>query len=266
MDVSNVKMIVTDLDRTLLLPGSFISDYTAKVLKACQQKGIMVVFATARSEERCQRFIEQVKPDAVITNGGAHVRIGDKIIYRAVMSSDVTDGVILNCLKQKNIGYISVYTDEGHFVNKSVSDNEAREKRPFAHAKEFSNGVGLESYKITVEIFDDAIIDVIAEPFSNVEVTRFTGEAWVRFANKAATKWEGVKALASHMGIDLKDVAAFGDDYNDVEMLCGCGVGVAVDNAIDEVKAVADFVCGGHGDDGVARWVEENVLSPSRWA
>ncbi|BBB89727.1 MAG TPA: HAD hydrolase family protein [Methylomusa anaerophila] len=55
-------------------------------------------------------------------------------------------------------------------------------------------------------------------------------------------------------------VAAFGEDYNDVEMLRECGISVAVSTAIDEVKAVADDICGDCDEDGVARWLEENVL------
>jgi len=53
---------------------------------------------------------------------------------------------------------------------------------------------------------------------------------------------------------------AFGDDYNDIEMLRECGIGVAVDNAIYEAKVAADYACGGCDEDGVAKWLEVNVL------
>jgi hydroxymethylpyrimidine pyrophosphatase-like HAD family hydrolase len=55
-------------------------------------------------------------------------------------------------------------------------------------------------------------------------------------------------------------VVAFGDDYNDVEMLSECGIGVAMGNAIDECKAVADHICGDCDDDGMAKWLEKNLL------
>jgi hydroxymethylpyrimidine pyrophosphatase-like HAD family hydrolase len=53
----------------------------------------------------------------------------------------------------------------------------------------------------------------------------------------------------------------FGDDWNDIELLRECGVGGAVANAIDVCKAAADRICGDCDDDGVARWIEENILS-----
>ena len=75
-----------------------------------------------------------------------------------------------------------------------------------------------------------------------------------------ATKANAAKYLSDYFSVPLVNVAAFGDDYNDVEMLRECGVGVAVANSIDEVKAIADYVCGDCDEDGVARWLEENVL------
>ena len=60
--------------------------------------------------------------------------------------------------------------------------------------------------------------------------------------------------------MSFSNIAAFGDDYNDVEMLRECGIGVAVANAIDEAKAAADYICGDCDDDGTARWLEEHVL------
>jgi hydroxymethylpyrimidine pyrophosphatase-like HAD family hydrolase len=53
---------------------------------------------------------------------------------------------------------------------------------------------------------------------------------------------------------------SFGDDKNDLEMIKRCGIGVAVENALDEVKNVAKYVCKSNNDDGVARWLEEYIL------
>ena len=78
--------------------------------------------------------------------------------------------------------------------------------------------------------------------------------------DKDAQKAKAVKEVAEHFGISLSEVAAFGDDYNDVEMLRDCGTGVAVANAIEEAKTAAGIICGFNDEDGPARWLEENVL------
>ena len=78
--------------------------------------------------------------------------------------------------------------------------------------------------------------------------------------NKNARKRNPIRDIAYYFGLSLDEVAAFGDDYNDIEMLRDCGIGIAVANAIDEVKAAADYVCDSNDNDGVAKWLEENVL------
>ena len=77
---------------------------------------------------------------------------------------------------------------------------------------------------------------------------------------RSATKLNGIRQVAAAHGIPLEHVAAFGDDVNDVEMLRACGVGVAVANALSEVRTAADCVCGANDEDGMARWLEENAL------
>ena len=257
----NIKMIVTDLDRTLLRSDKTISEYTKNILFDCKQKGVMVVFATARSENSCKRFTDMISPDAIISNGGALVRIGEKTVYRSAMSAEITHRLLLSCSKQPNVGYITVDTDRGYFVNKPVDTDDPGwiEYLPAYHV-DLSRNLECDSYKITVEISDNVIAYEIATNFPTIDVIPFSGEGWFRFADKAADKCHGVKALAGHAGIDLSHIVAFGDDYNDIEMLRRCGYGVSVANAIDEAKTAAVYICETNDNDGVAKWLEENVL------
>ena len=85
-------------------------------------------------------------------------------------------------------------------------------------------------------------------------------EALALIMARGATKLNGIRQVAAARGIPLERVAAFGDDVNDVEMLRACGVGVAVANALSDVKSAANCICGANDDDGMARWLEENAL------
>ena len=66
--------------------------------------------------------------------------------------------------------------------------------------------------------------------------------------------------LAEKLGISLQDIVSFGDDLNDREMLQISGMGVAVSNAVKEVKEIADDVTLSNDEDGVADWIEKNIL------
>ena len=81
---------------------------------------------------------------------------------------------------------------------------------------------------------------------------------------KNATKFNGVRILAEHYDIPLSDIVSFGDDFNDVEMLRECGIGVAMSNAISECKTVADYICDDCDNDGVAKWLEDRIVLRAR--
>ena len=99
----------------------------------------------------------------------------------------------------------------------------------------------------------------LAEKFPECVLTPFAGEDWYRFAHKNANKLCAVTATAEALAIPMEQVAAFGDDYIDLEMLRGCGFGVAMGNAIPEVRAAAKFVCDTNDNDGVAKWLQDNA-------
>ncbi|NLE26957.1 MAG: HAD hydrolase family protein [Clostridiaceae bacterium] len=107
---------------------------------------------------------------------------------------------------------------------------------------------------------DTAALDKIAGDFPTLRIQGYTDSALVTFQHINARKETALTAVMEQLNVSPNEVAAFGDDRNDIEMLCICGVKVAVANALDEVKAVADYVCGDCDEDGVARWLEVNVL------
>ena len=74
--------------------------------------------------------------------------------------------------------------------------------------------------------------------------------------HKDATKAKAIEELARIWGISQSEIVAFGDDLNDIDMLSYAGISVAMGNALDEVKAVADFICETCDNDGVAKWIE----------
>jgi len=256
-------MIVSDLDGTLLRKDKTISDYSIKVLRECQERGIVVAFATARSADASMKLVEKVKPNAVVLNGGALAYADDDIVYNKPMDVEITDELLrLLCTEGESVGCICTETDKGFYINIVIEENDPgwAGYKPIYHP-DFKTSVNAKAYKAVAEIFDDKVIGNITSALPGIGVVRFTGEDWVCFADKSVNKLEGIKALADHYGIAIGEVAVFGDDYNDIEMLRSCGIGVAVGNAIDEAKTAADYVCDANESDGPAKWLAENLLS-----
>ncbi|MCL2254091.1 MAG: HAD family hydrolase [Lachnospiraceae bacterium] len=252
-----IKMIITDLDNTLLRSGTYISDYTISVLKECQQKGIKVAFATARSTQASKDFLAQFKPDIFIGYGGGLAFCGDNIIYRSEISADVSYNLINDCLKEPLIPMVLA-------VNESIAHTNIKEYcEEFDHYQydDFTVNRNISYLKISVVAANPDIVDNIAVRYPMCDLLRYTGEDLYRFANQDAVKWKAVKAVIDYFNILSEELVAFGDDRNDLEMIKNCPNGIAVGNAIDEVKAVAKNICETNDNDGVAKWISEKILA-----
>ena len=256
-----IKLIVTDLDDTLLRRDKTISDYTAEVFKQCRAQGILIAFATARGGRSIKRWVEQIQPDALITSGGARARRGEQEIYNCNLPKELANELLQLCMAEPSVGYITVDTTHNLLVNKAFDVGDPL-WRDFAHAlmMEFAGGIDCNAQKIAVEFDDPYAAARIAAKFDEVATLHWTGEKWHQLSHKNATKKHAVEAVAKHFGVAIEDVVAFGDDHNDVGMLELAGIGVAMQNAIDKVKAAADDICGSCDEDGVAQWLEQNVL------
>lgn len=251
------RMIITDLDKTLLRSDNYISDYTISILKKCRAKGIKIAYATARSTKSASKFLNQFKPDIFIGYGGALVCVGDEVIYRSDIPANVSAKLINECLQEPEIISILAINESAALTNrKEVLNSESM------HYKytDFSSNYSQSYLKISLVSANPNVVNRIASNYPMCNLLRYTGENIYRFANLKALKWNAVIAVAEYFNADTDMFTAFGDDVNDLEMIKNCGTGVAVENAINDVKAVAKHICGTNDNDGVAKWIENNIL------
>jgi HAD superfamily hydrolase (TIGR01484 family) len=93
-----VKMIIMDLDGTLLTDDKKIPNYTLSILEKCKNNDIRIGIATARSERSAKKFIDLLKPDIMILNGGAlAINKEREIMYKKFLSEETSDGIIKEC-------------------------------------------------------------------------------------------------------------------------------------------------------------------------
>lgn len=252
-----VKMIALDLDDTLLRGDKSISEYTLSVLERCRQKGIKIAIATARSESASKRCIDEINPDIVISSAGSLVRYGEEIVHKCMMSVETSNGIVADIMGAKEFISTSVEAETGFYATwKEASSPD------YAHAVcyDFEVPLSEETYKIDAQLSSEAFAKEVAAKYQDCALTGFSGENWYRFASKSSGKMSGIKAIAKFLELDVSEIASFGDDFSDIEMIKHCGHGVAMGNAIAQVKAVARHTCDTNENDGVAKWLEQNAL------
>jgi len=205
-------------------------------------------------------FLERFKPDIFIGHGGALVSADGKIISRIDIPAEISCKLIEECRNTPEIKYI-------YAINESVaftSDRKFMTQSDAGHYKysDFSdkNNYDNDYLKISVTANNPAAVEKIALNFPMCDMTRYSGEDLYKFTNRDALKWNAIKAISEYYKVDTNEFIAFGDDYIDLEMLQKCGTGVAVENAVDGVKSAADYICESNDGDGVANWIEKNIL------
>ena len=251
-----IRMIVTDLDGTFLRDDKTASEYTLEVVEKARKKGVIFVVATARPIRSVVERLPFIKFDVGIFHNGAVIRTPDGDI--GGMGIDEPDVIARNILSEIPDACISIESEDVLYCN--YDSRRIWPVEPYTPTDDFACMAGKVADKIIVEARSQVDVEKFARFVPEYAYVVLSENRIAMIMNKKATKINAIRAVAEKYGVDMADVAAFGDDYNDIDMLRGCGRGVAVANALPEVKAAADEVCMSNMDDGEAKWIEENVL------
>jgi len=289
-------MIVTDLDGTLLRTDKTISSRTQEVLQKCREAGIKVVYATGRGGS-ADRVAHAELFDGRITMNGAVAKMGvtnqDNITV-AKMNGTAKQASTVTTSKGNDIAAINTTTKATHGETYKCLIP-YKTARPILVACDM-RGIKITSEVGGMHYSNFAVSDFWPQ-LTNFEITDFSRHALdaekiyspnpnaeesafirqllptelysvatsditgvlLQVMHKDATKWKTVLKLANRWGIQPSEIVAFGDDLNDLDMLENAGIGVAMHNALDEVKAVCNTVCGSNNEDGLAGWITNNV-------
>jgi Cof subfamily protein (haloacid dehalogenase superfamily) len=252
----DIKLIVTDLDGTLLRTDLSISERTRNTLSECREKGIKVVYATGREIMTAERVTTKISFDGKIIMNGAVAAINETVIYRRLIPYMIARPLLMACddygLKAASQGSMM------HYANFIVSD-EWPIITNFQVADFLAHEEDAEKLYMIVRNREDALF---IEKHLPDELYMSVGRDSVAMVmHREATKSKALAETARFWSIKETEIVAFGDDVNDIDMLTFAGAGVAMGNAIDEAKAAADCVCDTNDNDGIAKWLEDNVLS-----
>lgn len=254
-------LLLFDLDGTLLRTDKTISPETLKAINRCREKGYFIGISTARSEGNSERFLQEINPDLIIASGGAIVRFQGNIIYEAGFTKEETMKIIDTALYIGNEHReITVDTLNAHYWNYTVPP--ARQDASWGETIYTDyKGFDCAALKICVELPAVCYAEEIAASVQECHWVPFSDGDWYKFSKAQATKEAALTEILQKTDFSLENIIAFGDDYADIGMLKMCGKGIAMGNAIDAVKEIADEVVDSNDSDGIAKWVYKNILN-----
>lgn len=254
--VAGKRLFLFDLDGTLLRSDKTISKKTLAEVSKLRDKSNIIGISTSRSEQNCKSFLGELKPDIMIVSGGALVKKDNEYIFKAVFSKERTRELIQTA---RNICgascEITIDTINKHYWNYKTDPKEQDQSWGDSIWTDFT-GFDEETLKMCVEIFDEETAKRLADALTDCDAARFSDGYWYKYTKKGVTKEDSIKIVCNACGISTDDITAFGDDYADIGMLKMAGIGVAMGNAIEEVKKVADIVIGTNDEDGIADYLK----------
>lgn len=251
----HIKMIVADLDNTLLRNDKTIGDYTVDVLKRVRERGMLIAFATARDFRFVTEHISPMSgivPDVLIADNGALARYAGKDLYRRLIPVETVNALmphfeLVRCISTEKAYYLSGDYSNDHW---SIGKKETV-------LTDFSDVFSEDALYIDGNVGD---IQDFKLTYPGIRAVIYSDVSLVTVVHNEATKYNALIAVREALNIDANEIVVFGDDYSDIEILANHKYSVAVANAIDECKTVAGYTCGSSDEDGVAYWIEENLL------
>lgn len=262
------KLITIDVDDTLLTDDHRITEGTKAALAEAVSRGVVVTLATGRMFLSAKQIAKQLELNVpIITYQGSLVKtlLDEQVLYERSVPQPVAKRFYEYC--QEHGLHLHVYNDDTLYVpndGPKSRDYAALSNIPYTVEPDFSKLIELPLTKMLI-IDEPAKLDALVPELQAM----FGGEAHVtkskpnflEILHPEATKGHAVRFLADYYGCDLSEVISIGDSWNDKEMLEVAGLGVAMGNAIEPLKAVADYVTLTNNEEGVRHVVEKFVLN-----
>lgn len=279
--MKDIKLVALDLDGTLFDNSSRISKRNLTAIRSITDKGIHVVISTGRPFEGIP--FDQIKGTginyAITANGSGIYEISTrKCLYENAMDEELVTP-ILNFLLTRDIhmdafiggkGYTPIQcveTAQKLTVPSSIKNYIITTRTRLDNILQFIHENQLKVQKMTLNFYpaaDGTLIDretVRKFLVSNPSITTVCGGYNnLEFTRADANKGVGLRKLAEILGVNPDATMAIGDTENDLAIIEAAGIGVAMGNATDAVKARADYVTTTNTKDGVAAAIEHFIL------
>ena len=264
----NTKLICSDIDGTLLNKDRELSEKTIQEIKRLSHiPFILISSRMPQAMVHLQKQLDNIHLPLIAYNGGLLIDNG-KVLDTTEITANTGEAIADFC-KNTNI-HVSLYHNDEWYVPamdywaKREQNNTKVDPtvKPIDETLKIWREEGKGAHKIMCmgdENEIDTLVDFIEKNLNDEVIPYRSKPTYLEISHKKISKKTAIETLlkAYYPNFSFKDVLAFGDNYNDIEMLQAVGLGVAVKNAKDEVLAVADEVTDTNKEDGVANFLEK---------
>ena len=261
------KLVAIDMDDTLLDDNCRITDGTKQALAAAAASGVTVTIATGRmyaSAEKIARQLEMNVP--IITYQGALVKnlLDGRVLYERSVPEHTASWLYDFCTARGL--HLQAYVNDQLYVakeNQKIKDYSALSNIPYIVERDFAALFAQPQYKMLM-IDEPAKLDAISEELQEAigheaHITK-SKPHFLEVMHPEGTKGNALRFLAGHIGCTMAETIGIGDSWNDRDLIELAGLGVAMGNAIQSLKQIADYIAPDNNNEGVRHVLEKFVL------
>ncbi|MGL5614930.1 MAG: HAD family hydrolase [Sarcina sp.] len=260
-----IKLIVTDMDGTLLNKKEELNEEFLKVFKELNEKNIIFAVASGRQRKNLQLKFAEIKDQLImLAENGSCGFLGEKTLYKNELDKEILHKLI--DIGRKNSHNMIICTDEMTYFE-NINEEFIVELKKYYENIMFVNDLKeVNESIIKYTVFDSKgakensfkIYDGLLREKVKISIS---GTKWLHIVSRNGGKEYGVEKLQELFNISKDETMVFGDSNNDLEMLSTASYSYAMENASDELKAVAKFIAPSNENNGVLETIKKEVLS-----
>ncbi|MCM3701296.1 HAD family hydrolase [Paenibacillus macerans] len=254
-----IKLVLTDMDGTFLNNnGEFNRELYKDVQKMMKEQG--VIFAPVTGKQ-CERVEELFATDAadlwILGDSATRIKHNGEFVYESLLSNKL--GLeIIQLLEEISLDQIIIAcTRTGAVIKDTISPDIVR--RSYAQVRQVSDFKELTEDFVKITVYDSALRcfetrEKLSRFFESAYIVA-SEAAWIDIANVNVHKGTTVEHLQRLLNVTPQETMAFGDGYNDLELLVRADYSFAVRNAVPELKDAANYITGSNEDDAVMKTI-----------
>ena len=268
----SIKLVTIDIDDTLVNSAREITPRVKAAIQAATKAGVKIVLATGRPLTGVVDYLDELELNhqdeqfAITYNGGLVQTTNGETLGGAELS--LAHYQELRQVADELDAYLQVETlDAAYTTNHVINQWASREnfiiQMPL-HVADMDEMTPEQHYVKCMMIGSEAQVTAWRASLPQTILDKYyvvqSTPNFLEFMNKAATKGNGLARLAQHLGLERSETMALGDQQNDLTMIEAAGLGVAMANAVPELKAAAQAETTSQNEDGVGLAIEKWVL------
>lgn len=261
------RLAAFDLDGTLLNSNHKVSCENLKALHQLIANETLVVLVSGRMHQSMKPISDLIGlENPIISYNGGMVKdvVTENVLYHTPVPAEDANAIIRDC-KEQNL-HLNFCLNDELYVAKRNEWSELYEVRTGVSATEVGDLQKLSGEKPTklLIIHPPEKLQTLLEQFKSIYTGRLyvtqTQPEYIEFMNPEVSKGRALTALVERLDIPLKETVAFGDSFNDESLLKTAGFGIAMRNAVQQVKNCADYITSSNDKNGVAEAISELIL------